>query len=290
MAYSDFLALWGSLAPYQLNVLVAGTDGIQKLLAIDEFKDAQAGLNFQGTGKLCTPLGATLVHVPGMAAGKIIALDKSCALEMVQSGDICVDSGKLIDRQLDEISISATAGFARIFSGAAQGVRLYHRVREGKGRAAANWAAARPPFIGKEDGNGVGFDSGKNSLCPVQRGRRPTKPAPSGKPCAPPCAASAPGRWQAWRGEDLSQAAQALWGGAPGGAGGGQAFYQLLLTEEAVTPASITAGDLRLAGGSRSEKAAQLVAEKRRAASPALVETDFAFCNIRKGEEDGSAQ
>ena len=103
-------------------VLVAGTDGIQKLLAIDEFKDAQAGLNFQGTGKLCTPLGATLVHVPGMAAGKIIALDKSCALEMVQSGDICVDSGKLIDRQLDEISISATAGFARIFSGAAQGV------------------------------------------------------------------------------------------------------------------------------------------------------------------------
>lgn len=103
-------------------MLVAGTDGIQKLLAIDEFKDAQAGLNFQGTGKLCTPLGATLVHVPGMAAGKIIALDKSCALEMVQSGDICVDSGKLIDRQLDEISISATAGFARIFSGAAQGV------------------------------------------------------------------------------------------------------------------------------------------------------------------------
>ena len=69
-----------------------------------------------------------------------------------------------------------------------------------------------------------------------------------------------------------------------------QAFYQLLLTEEAVTPASITAGDLRLAGGSRSEKAARLVAEKRRAASPALVETDFAFCNIRKGEEDGSAQ
>ena len=86
---------------------------------------------------------------------------------------------------------------------------------------------------------------------------------------------------------DLSQAAQALWEAPLEEA---QAFYQLLLTEEAVTPASITAGDLRLAGGSRSEKAAQLVAEKRRAASPALVETDFAFCNIRKGEEDGSAQ
>ena len=50
----------GQPGPYQLNVLVAGTDGIQKLLAIDEFKDAQAGLNFQGTGKLCTPLGGHL--------------------------------------------------------------------------------------------------------------------------------------------------------------------------------------------------------------------------------------
>lgn len=122
LSYADFLALWGSLSPYQLNVIAAGTDGIQKLLQISEFKDAQAGLNFQGTGKLCTPLGATLVHIPGMEAGKIIALDKNCALEMVQSGDVCIDSGKLIDKQLDEIAISSTAGFARIFTGAAQGV------------------------------------------------------------------------------------------------------------------------------------------------------------------------
>ena len=63
---------------------------------------------------------------------------------------------------------------------------------------------------------------------------------------------------------DLSQAAQALWEAPLEELAAAQAFYQLLLTEEAVTPASITAGDLRLAGGSRSEKAAQLVAEKRR--------------------------
>ena len=110
------------MAPFQLNVIAAGTDGIQKLLQIAEFKDAQAGLNFQGTGKLCTPLGATLVHIPGMEAGKIIALDKNCALEMVQAGDVLIDSDKLIDRQLDQLSVSAIAGFARVFSGAAQGV------------------------------------------------------------------------------------------------------------------------------------------------------------------------
>ena len=122
LSYADFLKLWGSLAPYQLNAIAAGTDGIQKLLQISEFKDAQAGLNFQGTGKLVTPLGAALVHVPGMEEGKIIALDKNCALEMVQAGDVLVDSDKLIDRQLEKISVSAIAGFARIFEGAAQGV------------------------------------------------------------------------------------------------------------------------------------------------------------------------
>ena len=122
LSYADFLKLWGSLAPYQLNAIAAGTGGIQKLLQISEFKDAQAGLNFQGTGKLVTPLGAALVHVPGMEEGKIIALDKNCALEMVQAGDVLVDSDKLIDRQLEKISVSAIAGFARIFEGAAQGV------------------------------------------------------------------------------------------------------------------------------------------------------------------------
>ena len=57
-----------------------------------------------------------------MEAGKIIALDKNCALEMVQAGDVLIDSDKLIDRQLDKLSVSAIAGFARVFSGAAQGV------------------------------------------------------------------------------------------------------------------------------------------------------------------------
>ena len=122
LAYADFLKLWAGLAPFQLNVIAAGTDAIQKLLQISEFKDAQAGLNFQGTGKLCTPLGATLVHVPDMEEGKIIALDKNCALEMIQAGGVCVDSGKLVDHQLDEIAISCTAGFARIFADAAKGV------------------------------------------------------------------------------------------------------------------------------------------------------------------------
>ena len=71
---------------------------------------------------------------------------------------------------------------------------------------------------------------------------------------------------------------------------GAEAFYQLLLAEEAVTPQSLTAGSLKLAGGSNSQKAQRLAAEKRRAVSPALVETDFYFGRMEKGEDNGPAE
>ncbi len=120
--YGDFVALWAALAPYELNTVVAGTAVIQKLLQIPEFKDAQAGMNFQGTGKLCSPLGANLIHVPEMAANKILALDKNCALEMVQAGEISVDYDKLIDKQLERAAISMTCGFSKIFPNAVAGL------------------------------------------------------------------------------------------------------------------------------------------------------------------------
>lgn len=120
--YTDFIGLWAKLSPYNLNTVVAGTAAMQKLLNLPEFKDAQARTNFRGTGNLCNFFGAKLIHVPGMDEYKILALDKSCALEMVQSGDICTDADKLIDRQLEQAAISVTAGFARIFEGAAVGL------------------------------------------------------------------------------------------------------------------------------------------------------------------------
>ena len=120
--YSDLVSLWGALSPYSFNTLLAGTDALQALLKITEFKDAQAGQDFHGTGKLITPLGATLIHVPSMAAKKVIGLDRSCALEMVQAGEVTTDYDKLIDRQMERAGISAIAGFAQLVDDAAQGL------------------------------------------------------------------------------------------------------------------------------------------------------------------------
>ena len=122
--YAGFTALWAKLAPYQLNTVAAGTAAIQKLLNIPEFKDAQAGMNFQGTGRLCTPLGAKLIHVPGMAEDKILVLDKNCALEMIQSGEVRTDVDRLIDRQLERAAITSISGFAKLYADAGKVLKV----------------------------------------------------------------------------------------------------------------------------------------------------------------------
>ena len=88
----------------------------------------------------------------------------------------------------------------------------------------------------------------------------------------------------------LTEEEFSLWKSSLEELAGAEAFYQLLLTEEAVTPQSLTAGELKLTEGGRSEKAAVLAAEKRKAASPALLETAFYFGRVGKEEEHVSAE
>ncbi len=120
LSYGDLVKLWASLAPYELNTILAPTAQMQQLLAMPQMQDATAGLDFQGTGKMVTPLGASLLHAPEMASGAIIGLDKNCALEMVQAGGVMTDYDKLIDRQLERAAITCTAGFSKIFTEAAK--------------------------------------------------------------------------------------------------------------------------------------------------------------------------
>ena len=115
LTYDDLVKLWGELSPYEMNTLLAPTDVMKDLLSMTEMKDANAGLTFHGTGRMITPLGAKLLHVPSISGDKVIGLDKNCALEMVQSGDVITDYDKLIDRQLERASISCITGFAKLF-------------------------------------------------------------------------------------------------------------------------------------------------------------------------------
>ena len=118
LTYNDLIKLWTSLTPYELNTMLVPTALMERILAMPEMQDSKAMLDFHGTGKMITPMGAKLIHVPTLDSDKIIGLDKTCALELVQAGDVLVDYDKLIDRQLERASISVISGFAKVFNDA----------------------------------------------------------------------------------------------------------------------------------------------------------------------------
>ncbi|MDR0913744.1 MAG: phage major capsid protein [Oscillospiraceae bacterium] len=120
VTYADLLNLWEALDPYSVNTLVAPVGMVKEVLNLAQMNDAVAGLNFAGTGNMVTPMGAKLLACAAVPEGKIIGLDKTCALEMVQSGGVITDYDKLIDRQLERATVSCITGFAKIFAGAAK--------------------------------------------------------------------------------------------------------------------------------------------------------------------------
>lgn len=122
ISYSDLIGLWNSFGQYQMTTLVANPSVVAKILNMTEFRDATAGLNFHATGKLVTPFGAQIIKSGTMPDDTILALDKNYALETVQSGDVTVDTDKLIDRQLERVAVTSTCGFNRI---TADAVKLF---------------------------------------------------------------------------------------------------------------------------------------------------------------------
>lgn len=118
LAYADLLNTLVKLYPYNMNGIVVSPTTMMSVMQLDEFKNPLSGINFQGTGNPGNPLGAKIIKTNAIADNKIIALDSSCALEMVVASDVSVDYDKLIDRQLERAAITTTAGFAKIFKDA----------------------------------------------------------------------------------------------------------------------------------------------------------------------------
>ena len=119
ITYADLIKLWNIFSPYEMNTLIASPDIMAKLLAMPEFRDAPAGLNFHGNGSMITPLGAKLIKSNDLSK-KIVALDKNYALEMVTAGGVQTDFDRLIDRQLERAAITQISGFAKIFADSAK--------------------------------------------------------------------------------------------------------------------------------------------------------------------------
>ena len=124
LGYDQLVEFWGQFDPYTMNTLLCSTDTMTKLLKIPELQNPMTGLNFQGTGKVGTPLGAQVHRTGAVADGVIIGLDNRYALEQVRVGDVLVEYDKLIDRQLERAAITSISGFGKICQDAVKALEV----------------------------------------------------------------------------------------------------------------------------------------------------------------------
>lgn len=125
VSYGALVDFWNQFDPYSMNTLLVSGDVMSAMLKMPEMQaPATAGLDFQGTGQMVTPMGATLLKSAAMPAGTILGLDKNYALELVRATDVLVEYDKLIDRQLERAAITSISGFAKIFPEASKVLTL----------------------------------------------------------------------------------------------------------------------------------------------------------------------
>ncbi len=120
VSYDTLVSFWGSFDPYTMNTMLVSPDMMLKLLKLTELRNPAAGLNFDGSGDIGSPLGARIIRSSCVPEKTILGLDKGYALEMVCAGDVNVEYDRLIDRQLERAAITSTSGFAKLYTDASR--------------------------------------------------------------------------------------------------------------------------------------------------------------------------
>lgn len=110
LTYADLANLYGEFDCFNLNTLIVSPETASTIVAMEELSDITA----DDTGRIVLPFGAELIKTGAASDNMIIGIDRDFALEFITSSDLVMETDKLIDRQLDQISVSITCGFRKI--------------------------------------------------------------------------------------------------------------------------------------------------------------------------------
>lgn len=116
LTYADLISMWSAFGSYNMTTILASAKTMADILKLEEMKNCTGEYMTKGTVR--TPFGALLVKCSGLDDDKLLCLDRSCALEMISSGDVVVDFEKLAASQMDDVAFTVTVGFSRIISDA----------------------------------------------------------------------------------------------------------------------------------------------------------------------------
>ncbi len=110
LTYDSLAELYGSFDCFDMTTVVANPAAASKIAAMEQMMETKVSPD----GKMMLPFGSELVKTAAVAENTIIGLDKNFALEFITSTGLVLETDKLIDRQLDQITVSITCGFRKI--------------------------------------------------------------------------------------------------------------------------------------------------------------------------------
>lgn len=114
LTYADLTKLYGAFGSFDMTTMLASPAIAAKIMSMEQMQDmASAQPNV-----ILMPFGAQLCKCAGMTEDYIIGLDKRFALEMITTDDLLLETDKLIDSQLDLISVSIRVAFRVMLSDA----------------------------------------------------------------------------------------------------------------------------------------------------------------------------
>jgi hypothetical protein len=120
LTYDDLVALFVEFEPFEMNAIIVNKTVENKILSLSEFKDPAAGFNFQATGQLVMPLGAKIFRYDDAGSDYIAALDKRFAVKKGVEQDLLVEADKIIDRRIEEVTVSESIAYSVMLDNARQ--------------------------------------------------------------------------------------------------------------------------------------------------------------------------
>lgn len=114
LAYADLAALYGRFDSFNMTAMLACPAVMASILVMQQMQEASS----RDVTEIRLPFGTKLINCKQLDSDTIIGIDTDFALEQIQSSDVVLETDKLIDRQLDCISISVNVGFRKLMADA----------------------------------------------------------------------------------------------------------------------------------------------------------------------------
>lgn len=112
--YNSLVDFWKSMSDFDMDTILCSKQMYSKILAFDEIKNQISTGVSTDNSCIKTPFGVTIIPVSGLITNSYYGLSSKYCYELVQSGDMTVETGKLITLQFDEIAASVMMGISKI--------------------------------------------------------------------------------------------------------------------------------------------------------------------------------